>query len=223
MNWQNIPIHVLDFEGSPASGIVEYGFATLLDGKVISAHTRLCGVSHTIPLEESSVHGIFNEDVAGAAPIEKDWELFSGLRQSGLFASHHAPTEIGMLKNVWQIPGNVPDFSLAGCPQINDWGPWVDTCRIAKTWFPRERTHKLSTLIERFEIQDRVDATTKKFCPPARSRYHCALYDAIATAELLVNMCEHPHFRNCEILKLISDSTSAKKMRDHLQAELDLF
>ena len=214
---------MLDFEGSIATGIVEYGFATLLGGKIISAHTRLCGVSRGIPAEESAVHGIFDDDVDGVPPVERDWELFSGLRKTGLFASHFAPAEIGMLGSVWRIPGKVPDFSLVGCPSVNDWGPWVDTCRIAKTWFPRERSHKLSTLIERFEIQDRVDSAAEKFCPKNRSGYHCALYDAIAAAELLVNMCEHPAFRDCEILKLVSDSTSAKKMREHLQGELDLF
>lgn len=223
MFWKNIPIHVLDFEGSVNSGIVEYGFATLLGGKVIDARTRLCGVKSFIPLEESEVHGIFNDDVEGLAPVENDWNVFFGLRQSGLFGSHHAPAEIGMLGAVWSVPGKVPDFSLTGCPPINSWGPWIDTCRIAKTWFPHEHSHKLSTLIERFEIGDRLEKTAAKFCPKNRSRYHCALYDAIAAAELLINMCEHPAFERSEILDLISASTSAKKFREHLQGEFDFF
>ena len=57
MFWKNIPIHILDFEGSVNSGIVEYGFATLLGGKVIDARTRICGVKSFIPLEESEVSG----------------------------------------------------------------------------------------------------------------------------------------------------------------------
>ena len=223
MFWKNIPIHILDFEGSVNSGIVEYGFATLLGGKVIDARTRICGVKSFIPLEESEVHGIFNEDVIGLAPVENDWNIFSGLRQSGLFGSHHAPAEIGMLGSVWSVPGKVPDFSITGCPPVNSWGPWIDTCRIAKTWFPQERSHKLSTLIERFEIGDRVEKTAEKFCPKARARYHCALYDAIAAAELLINMCEHPSFERAEILDLVSASPSAKKFREHLQGEFDFF
>ncbi len=223
MFWQTVPIHVLDFEGSPRTGIVEYGFATLLGGKVISAHTRLCGASSPIPFDESGVHGIFDEDVKGLPPINEDWELFLGLRKSGLFGSHHAPAEIGMISEIWPVPGNVPDFSLKGCPLTNEWGPWVDTCRIAKTWFPKERSHKLSDLVERFEIQDRVSNTAEKFCPKTRRRYHCALYDAIAAAELLVIMCEHPFFKKSEILNLIEAGMSAKKFRDRLQGELDLF
>ncbi len=223
MFWQNVPIHVLDFEGSVQTGIVEYGFATLLGGKVISAHTRLCGVSKPIPFEESGVHGIFDEDVKGLPPVDADWDLFSGLRRSGLFGSHHAPAEIGMISEVWRVPGKVPDFSLKNCPPVNDWGPWVDTCRIAKTWFPRERSHKLSDLIARFDIRERVVATADKFCPNTRRRYHCALYDAIAAAELLINMCEHPSFQNTGILDLIEAGMSAKKFRNRIQGELDLF
>lgn len=223
MFWQNVPIHILDFEGSAVSGIVEYGFATLLGGKVIDARTRLCGVSAPIPADESDVHGIFDEDVAGLAPVENDWNVFSGLRRSGLFGSHHAPAEIGMLATVWSVPGKVPDFSIVGNPSVNSWGPWIDTCRIAKTWFPHERSHKLGTLVERFEIGERVEATARRFCPKNRARYHCALYDAIAAAELLVNMCEHPAFARAEILDLVAASTSAKKFRDHLQGEFDFF
>ncbi len=223
MLWKNVPIHVLDFEGSAKSGIVEYGFATLLGGKVIDAHTRICGVPEPIPLEEASVHGIFDEDTAGKAPISADWELFHGLRKSGLFGSHFAPAEIGMLASVWPFPGKVPDFSLKNCPETNDWGPWIDTCKIAKTWFPNERSRKLSALVERFEIQNRIDETAKKFCPKNRRRFHCALYDAIAAAELLTNFCEHPEFQNAQILDLVEAGASAKNLRQHLQGELDLF
>lgn len=222
MNWKDVKIHVLDFEGSVRSGIVEYGIATLLGGRIVKTYTRLCSVRAPIPLDESEVHGIFDEDVLEQPPIEADWELFSQLRKTGLLASHHAPAEIGMLGSVWPVPGNVPDFSLRGNPPINSWGPWVDTCKIAKEWFPQEPKHNLGTLIERFEIFDRVEADAKRFCPKSRSRYHCALYDAIAAAHLLVNMCEHPYFSQSSIIDLVKSSTSPRRFREHIQAEFDL-
>lgn len=223
MDWKDVKIHVLDFEGSARTGIVEYGAATLLGGRIVETATRLCSVRSSIPLEESEIHGIFDEDVEGTAPIEADWELFSRLRKTGLLASHHAPAEIGMLSAVWPFPGTVPDFSLESRPMINNWGPWVDTCRIAKEWFPREPRHGLGALVERFEIGDRVEKDAKKFCPKNRSRYHCALYDAIAAAHLLINMCEHPAFARSGILDLIKASTNSRRFQNHIQGEFELF
>lgn len=223
MFWQEIPIHVLDFEGSVRTGIIEYGVATLLGGRIVETATRLCSVRAPIPIEESEVHGIFDEDVEGRPPVEADWEFFKKLRGNGLLGSHHAPAEIGMLTSVWSVPGTVPDFSLETRPPTVDWGPWIDTCRIAKEWFPREPKHGLGALIERFEIGERVERDAKKFCPKMRSRYHCALYDAIAAAHLLINMCEHPFFAKSEILDLVRASTSARRFRKHIQGEFDLF
>jgi len=223
MDWKDVKIHVLDFEGTARSGIVEYGVATLLGGRIVSTATRLCSVREPIPLEESEVHGIFAEDVEGKAPIEADWIFFQHLRKTGLMGSHHAPAEIGMISSVWPFPGSVPDFSLESRPQINDWGPWVDTCKIAREWFPREHKHSLGFLIERFELSDRVEADAKKFCPKTRSRFHCALYDAIAAAHLLVNMCEHPAFSKSSILDLVKSSTTPQRFQNHIQGKLDLF
>lgn len=223
MDWKDVKIHILDFEGSVRTGIVEYGAATLLGGHIVETATRLCSVQTPIPLEESEVHGIFDEDVEGRAPIEADWALFSRLRKTGLLGSHHAPAEISMLSSVWAFPGYVPDFSFDSRPQINNWGPWVDTCRIAKEWFPREPRHGLGALVERFEIGDRVEADAKKFCPKNRSRYHCALYDAIAAAHLLINMCEHPAFVRSGILDLVKASVGSRRFQDHIQGEFELF
>lgn len=221
MDWKDVKIHVLDFEGSVRTGIVEYGAATLLGGRIVETATRLCSVQAPIPLEESEVHGIFDEDVEGRAPIEADWALFSRLRKTGLLGSHYAPAESGMLGAVWPFPGIVPDFSLDSRPDVNSWGPWVDTCRIARTWFPREARFGLGTLVRRFELEERIERDAKKFCPITRSRYHCALYDAIAAAHLLINMCEHPAFARSGILDLVRASTSARRFREHIQGEFN--
>ena len=39
--WTEIPIHVVDFEGSLRTGVVEYGVVTLLGGDIINTSTRL--------------------------------------------------------------------------------------------------------------------------------------------------------------------------------------
>ncbi len=223
MDWGNVKIHLLDFEGSVRTGIVEYGIATVCGGRITGVASRLCSVRRAIPAEESEVHGIFDADVEGLAPIEADWEIFRAFRQSGLMGSHHAPAEIGMIKTVWPSPGTVPDFSFDFAPKTNDWGPWIDTCHIAQTWFPEEQRHSLGYLVERFQIFDRVEKDAKKFCPPRRARFHCALFVAIAAADLLLNMCAHPACERSSFLDVGLASVKKQRLLIDLQGELDLF
>jgi DNA polymerase-3 subunit epsilon len=41
MSWTEHPIHFLDFEGSRASGVLEYGVAVLQCGAILETHTRV--------------------------------------------------------------------------------------------------------------------------------------------------------------------------------------
>jgi hypothetical protein len=41
MSWTEQPIFFVDFEGSRASGILEYGVATVVGGQITEARTRL--------------------------------------------------------------------------------------------------------------------------------------------------------------------------------------
>ena len=43
MHWRAVPIHVLDFEGSLAGGVVEYGVAVLQGGEVVEFAIKLPG------------------------------------------------------------------------------------------------------------------------------------------------------------------------------------
>ena len=88
--WQSQSIHCLDFEGSRASGILEYGLVTILDGDVVTLETRLCQGTGAIPEMESATHQIRIEDVISAEPLSSDWELFRDIRNAGPFAAHHA-------------------------------------------------------------------------------------------------------------------------------------
>ena len=47
--WTEIPIHVVDFEGSLRTGVVEYGVATLLGGDIINTSTRLHAARTSVP------------------------------------------------------------------------------------------------------------------------------------------------------------------------------
>ncbi len=139
MSWPAATIHVLDFEGGRRSGIVEYGVATLANGSIVAAHTRLCAPAGPVTAAESALHGITEIDAARAAPFSSERELFVGLRRSGRSPAHHASVEQSLLRHTWPVPTASPDFSArdpATAPRLSDWGPWLDTRRIYERLYP---------------------------------------------------------------------------------------
>ena len=77
MVWTEQPVHFVDFEGSTSSGVLEYGVATLLGGRVASAVTRLCAPTGRIRPEDTEVHGLRGEALARFEPFSSDWGLFA--------------------------------------------------------------------------------------------------------------------------------------------------
>ncbi|MDR1818545.1 MAG: hypothetical protein LBR07_10385 [Puniceicoccales bacterium] len=249
-HWKNCPIHVVDFEGSARTGIVEYGVATLLGGEVVAVSSRLCAAAAPIPGVDTQCHGLRDADLAGTAPFSDEWERFAGMRRGGMLCAHHAATEHNLLKRVWPYPGAVPDFSralpanrvgtaaaggavaaggtgdaAAGAvyPSVNDWGPWLDTCRLAAVWHPAARDFGLGALIKWFRLGDELESAAGALCPPKRARYHCAPYDALASALLLRHMCALPGKTDASLGKLVCDSLGFERQTEWMQTELELF
>jgi len=187
--WNEVPIHVIDFEGHRDYGIVEYGVVTLLGGGLSEAETRLCRASRNLRPEEVRLHGISHHDTADFPPFTDEWSRFSGLRQTGVLGAHHASFENFLLKSVWPYPNFSPDFLSVG-KSVADWGPWVDTRVLYESKYPDLPSYRLSDLVVAFELSRWLDDLTRRYCPPDRSRYHCALYDALACSVLLLKFME---------------------------------
>ena len=101
MSWTAHPIHFVDFEGSLASGILEYGVVTVQQGGVVALHTRLCRATGRIRAEDTAVHGLAPDALAGCAPFAEDFELFATWRARGPLAAHFAGAENSLIKSVW--------------------------------------------------------------------------------------------------------------------------
>ena len=69
MRWIEQPVFFIDFEGSLASGILEYGVVTLLGGRIVETKTRLCRATGRVRPEDAAVHGLREDDVAAQAPL----------------------------------------------------------------------------------------------------------------------------------------------------------
>jgi len=216
MSWTRQPIYFVDFEGSRTSGILEFGVAEVLGGKVVTARTRLCRAMGAVRSEDVAVHGLQESMLAGAAPFADEWEYFAKLRDQGPLAAHYAGVENGLLKSVWPYPRSSPDFARPG-ESVVEWGPWVDSARLYAQFYPRFDSGRLETLVAASGLQPELDALAELHCPAERRRYHAALYDALAGALLLASLTRDPRLAEMSVMQLLAFSTLDADKRDALQ------
>lgn len=202
MRWSEATIHVIDFEGHPGYGVIEYGVATVRGGTVAAAATRVCRPTGTIRESDSRVHGLFGHDTAGHAHFSEDYGQFVDWRRTGVFAAHNKSVEHGLLKHTWAYPPFVPDWWSPGQESAN-WGPWIDTLRLYQTLYPGLESHSLGALVERFALGASLAATAREHCPPRRRQAHCALYDALASALLLNRLLTVPEAAEATLTALL--------------------
>lgn len=221
MRWTEQPIHFLDFEGSLASGILEYGVATLAGGRIVETRTRLCRATGRVRPEDAAVHGLREADVAFAAPFAADWDYFAGLRERGPLAAHFAGVENALLKSVWPYPRMSPDFARPG-ERTAEWGPWIDTGPLCAQLLSRLPSARLADLVAACGLQPELDRLAAADCPADRRRYHAALYDALAGALLLARLALEPAVADQSVAWLLAMSTLNPEKRAALRQQ-DLF
>jgi DNA polymerase-3 subunit epsilon len=215
-HWTEQQVFFIDFEGSLASGILEYGVVTAVGGRIVGTATRLCRATGRVRPEDAAVHGLREDDLAAHAPFAGDWEYFAALRGRGPLAAHYAGVENALLKSVWPYPRMSPDFARPG-EQAAEWGPWIDTARLFAQVFPGLPSGKLENLIAGCGLQTRLDALAAAHCPESRRRYHAALYDALAGALLLARLAAEPAVADKSTGWLLAMSTLNPGKREALQ------
>ncbi len=216
MAWIEHPIFFVDFEGSRLSGILEYGVVELSGGVVVDTHTRLCAATGRVRPEDAAVHGLNEADLSAEQPFADEWEFFAGLRERGPLAAHYAGVENALLKGVWPYPRTSPNFARPG-EKVIDWGPWVDTARLYAQLYPRLESGRLESLIAVCGLQAELDTLAEAHCPPARRRYHAALYDSLAGAVLLNALARDTRLAQLSVMQLLALSTLDPVKRDALQ------
>ncbi|HSH09957.1 MAG TPA: 3'-5' exonuclease [Oceanipulchritudo sp.] len=186
-DWKSVTVHMMDFEGSPGSGVVEYGVVELKGGRIQGTTTGLCHPVGSISARDWEVHGISELETKGRAPFSDLYEAFVGYRRSGIFAAHNRHAENTFLKSTWPLPPTVPDWRGGG-ESAQEWGPWIDTLSIYKALYPRLDSYALGDLVGFFGGKAELDRLALKHCPPDRRKPHCALYDALASTILLLRL-----------------------------------
>lgn len=216
MFWTEQLIHFVDFEGSVASGILEYGVVTMRGGEVLETRTRLCRATGRVRAEDAAVHGIDAAATAACAPFAEDFELFARWRETGPLAAHFANAENTLMKSVWPYPRTSPDFARPGAV-VTEWGPWIDTGRLYPQFYPSLASAKLGELVAAFGLQAKLDEWAEARCPEGRRHYHCALYDALAGALLLGRLAEESSLSGQTCAWLLAMSTLDGEKRDALR------
>ncbi|MET0261520.1 MAG: 3'-5' exonuclease [Rariglobus sp.] len=215
-SWIDHPIHFVDFEGSVASGILEYGVVTMRGTDVLETHTRLCRATGRVKAEDVAVHGLDAAAVASHAPFADDFEVFARWRETGPLAAHFANAENTLIKSVWPYPRTSPDFSRAS-GVVTDWGAWIDTGRLYPQLYPSLTSAKLADLVAVFALQPHLDEMAARYCPADRCFYHAALYDALAGALLLAHLASEPTLSMQPMTWLLEMSTLDGEKRDAMR------
>ena len=172
---------MIDFEGNLKSGVIEWGIVSCIDGKIAETRTGLCRPKAPISPRDAMIHGL-RDCILSDAPWFEDHESgFRRLRNSGLFAAHHASVERNLLMDYWPV-GAMDAVGNRGVMVQSDWGPWIDSRRVARKAFRGLGDYSLENLTDKLGLRSVVEEWAAQVCPNDRNRPHCALYDAIAAA-----------------------------------------
>jgi DNA polymerase III epsilon subunit-like protein len=220
VHWTEVPVHVVDFEGSLNTGVVEFGVVTLHGGAVTGLATRPCRARRPIPPGEVAVHGLADHELASCEPFEAEWPRFANLRETGILAAHFSATEQSLLRATWPCPRLSPDFLRPG-QRMAEWGPWIDTGRLAAEALAVGASLRLEDVIGALGLESELSESAARLCPVARRRYHCAPFDALSSALALVRLAQDASGRPWSLARVLAMSTADPRRRDeHTQAEL---
>jgi DNA polymerase-3 subunit epsilon len=220
VRWTDIPIHVIDFEGSLRTGVVEYGVVTLLEGRLVAVHTRLCRPAARIAADETRIHGLSDADLADAEGFAAEWGRFAGLRETGLLGAHFSAMENSLLRSVWPCPRLSPDFLSPG-GTMAEWGPWIDTGCLARSALGREQPAGLEEVVVALGLEESLRDVAERYCPGPRRQFHCAAFDALACALVLQKLARDSDGALWSLARLAAESTAnLRRRRERQQTRL---
>jgi DNA polymerase III epsilon subunit-like protein len=181
-------LYVVDFEGSLHYGVVEYGVVRLAATGITEVFTGMCRPDRAVSPKDVLLHGLREDRLREFPGFDTHRDLFYGFRCRGLLAAHHAPVEQGLLNRYWHT---LQSTSADGHPYpvLGSWGPWVDSRHVSRHYHQFD-SHSLMSVIEALGLEGRLVELGEAHCPEDRRRPHCALYDALASALILLHSRE---------------------------------
>ena len=209
-------VYTIDFEGSLKSGILEYGIVGVsFNEGIFFTETKLCKNRCSIPDKEVKCHGISSDLVCGCEDFSASLYKFLDWRSKAYFCAHNAAFENSLLNSY--CPVVLQGYRLATMPE-NHWGPWLDTYFLYKKF--KKTSCGLSELIKELGLEEILSQLGEKFCPFHRKKFHCALFDAIACALLLLNFVRNERSEQKTLQWLLKESSPQGLGQNIQQANL---
>ncbi|MDR1590945.1 MAG: hypothetical protein LBR92_03045 [Puniceicoccales bacterium] len=196
-------IHVIDFEGNRIYGILEYGLVTLKNNTIVEFSTASCCEKFSTQVAHFTEHSRFTGN-GGDKGFEEHLPFFIKKRAEGIFCAHGASGEDRLLRRYCLTPGAIDDHlkntqkvsqknaELAtATASVVTWGPWIDTYKIYRKYYPTAQRYEVAELIRHFGLEKKLEEQVAKQRLSRELTFHRAPYDALATALLLQNFIEH--------------------------------
>lgn len=143
--WTDYSYLAFDTETSGAypitSEVVEIGMVKWKGGQIVDRYELLIRPKRPVPKEIIAIHGITNEMLADAEPIEPKIKEIRSYFEDVIPVAHHAPFDMGFL--AW-------DFERLSIPMPTL--PVVCTSLLARNMITGTPNHKLQTLIPALNI-----------------------------------------------------------------------
>jgi DNA polymerase III subunit epsilon len=160
----------IDFEsaGTRPGGTdhpIQVGVAVMsgLNIRVDAGFVSYISSSEPVTWKARRVHGISDEDLAGAPGMHELWPRLRDLLANRWVVAHGAATEKRFLRAY----------------PFHGFGPWVDTLKLARALDPGQASHALGELVEGYGLLDEMRDMVPGF------RWHDAHSDALASLVLL--------------------------------------
>jgi DNA polymerase III subunit epsilon len=146
--------------------IIQIGAVRIVQGRILTGESfeRLVNPGRPIPPASIKFHGLTDADVAGKPPLREVLPEFAAYVDDAVMVGHNAAFDMKFL-TLRQHEAGV-DFD----------NPVLDTMLISKMLDEEDDDHSLDALCDRYGI--------------AITGRHTALGDTLATAELLLKLCE---------------------------------
>jgi hypothetical protein len=176
------PIHVIDFEGNRSYGILEYALVTLENNRVVDIfHGNCCG-DDGFGVVRWGEHSRFRKKTTYPSFCER-LNLFKEKRRCGFFCAHNAIFEDRLLRryDFHPMEKNAAESSFSkvkenyhflaktlaerkiqaiNAPPIGEnisWGPWIDSHRIYRKYYPMGGSDGLEALIRHFQLEGKLE------------------------------------------------------------------
>jgi DNA polymerase-3 subunit epsilon len=165
---------------------VQIGIAVMECQKFSDTFTSFLCTDQPITWAAQKVHGIRTRDLTGAPLLLELWPQIRRLLQNRWIVAHGSATERRFLRA----------FPFHG------FGPWVDTLKLSRALWPRQKSFALGDLIVDLGLDDEVRKALPGF------RWHNALSDAVASLVLLRRVVAEARVasQDAEILLRADDS-----------------